>query len=316
MRVYKTAPHFDDHQFFAFRTRAVGVRYMGLDRWDSTNISFDDYKSMGREEHKLFASRDHAAVPSFALNASEMKILVARYFELRANMRFPKVGTPEWRLKMALRKIQKDIPGKRETLRELNYEYVMLKRQGTDPERLQKLEVNIRSLDGEIRMDLRGEAPVVALIYFHFRLGYSSSQSASELGIFPQNVRQIAFRLTKLWGRMQSGQDFQPKKTEIRNAQVREYRKNFTPEQRAAFKKYQADYRKANKETLYEDCKRWRKENPEATRAIARKGTARWMKNRRLKMGAGVPTVPSETASENARMDEPELANPKLTAEV
>jgi hypothetical protein len=158
-------------------------------------------------------------------------------------MRFPKIGTPEWRLKMALRKLQKGLPRKSKTLRDLNYEYVTMKRQGADAERLQKLELNIRTLDGEIRMDLRGEAPVVALIYFQFRLGYNSCQTAAELGMRPQSVRQIAFRLTALWKKMQNGQDRKPSKREIENAASRARRANYSPDRREAFLKYHREYK-------------------------------------------------------------------------
>jgi len=261
---YYKAPHFDEYQFMA-RSSIVAVRYMGLDRWDSTNISFDDFRRMGKEEHKLFNQREIVA-PSFALNVPEMKLLLARYFENRAGWcRRPKAGTPDERLKFALRKIEQDIPVNRATLIRLNEEYIALTRQGADPERLRKLENAIRSLDGEICMARRGLAPVVAIIYFYFRLGYNSPQVAAELGIQPMNVRQIAYRLQKLWQKMQSGQDYQPTKKEIANAQVREHRRNFTSEQRAAFKKYQREYK------------------------------------RRLK-GTGLLPVPSETAREEVRV--------------
>jgi hypothetical protein len=278
-----SALRFDNHQFegFAHDKRPVGVRYMGLDRWDSTGLSFQDYAGMGQTSQVQFHGRDHTAVPSFALNVSETKLLVARYFEMRAGTRFPRIGTPEWRLKMALRKIQKDIPRKRELMARLNREYVTLKRQGGDPARLQELELNIRTLDGEIRMSLRGEAPIVGLIYFHFRLGYNSCQTGSELGLFPQNVRQIAFRLTHLWKKMQSGRDWKPTPKEIKNAQVREHRKNFTPEQKAAFNKYQADYRKANPEVVRANNINWRNANRELVRKQSREATRRYLKKKK-----------------------------------
>jgi hypothetical protein len=209
-----------------------------------------------------------------------MKLVLARYFELRAGMRFPKIGTPEWRLKWALRRIQKHTPAKRKTLHNLNREYVELKRQGGDPERLRKLEVLIRALDGDIVMEQRGAAPIVALIYFHFRLGYSSPQTAAELAIMPQTVRKIAMRLTHLWEKMQSDQDRKPTKKEIKNAKVREHRKNFTPEQREAFKKYHADYWKTNKEIMRANIQHWREANPELVRKHSGEAHARWTKKK------------------------------------
>lgn len=297
-RDYYTAPAFDQHQF-QVRSRPVSVRYMGLDRWDTTGLSFEDYSHGHKEEHALFINR-RISPPSFAVNTSEMKIVLARYFELRAGMRTPKIGTPEWRLKIALRKIQKNIPRDREVLSGLNREYVELKRTGGDPERLRKLENVIRALNGEIQMAKRGVASIVALIYFHFRLGYSSPQTAAELAIFPQTVRQTAFRLTRLWEKMRSDQDRKPTKKEIANAQVREHRRNFTPEQREAVKKYlvdrrknmtpeqrdaekkyNADYRKANREVLRANCQRWRNANREVARKQTKEATSRWLRKKR-----------------------------------
>jgi hypothetical protein len=286
--------NFDGHQFEGLRTTfAVSARYMGLDRWESPGLTFDDYSSMHGHKQVQFHGRDHRIMPSFALNVSEMKLLVARYFELRASIIRPKVGTPEWRLKMALRKIQKNIPRDRELMARLNREYVVLKRQGADPVRLRKMENVIRTLDGEIRMALRGEAPVVALIYFHFRLGYNSVQTASELGILPMNIRQLAFRLTHLWERMQSGQDRKPSKREVANAQVREHRKNFTPEQREAFAKYQADYKKANLKAIRASEQRWRDANRERVRKSSAAATTRYRKKKKAEKGAGPNSFPS-----------------------
>jgi hypothetical protein len=279
--------HFDGHIFESHWGQPVSARYMGLDRWKTPGVDFVDFGRMRTTSQVQFHGRDHTAVPSFALNLPEMKLLVARYFELRAGMRYPKVGTPEWRLKMALRKIQKDIPKDREVMARLNREYVELKRQGADPERLRERENAIRSLDSEIRMALRGEAPVVALIYFHFRLGYNSCQTASELGIFPQTIRQIAYKLAKLWNLMQSGQDRQPTEREIANAKVREYRRNFTPEQKAAFAKYQADYRKANKKVILANGQRWRDANRELVRKQSREANERWLKKKKAERGSG-----------------------------
>jgi hypothetical protein len=57
-----------------------------------------------------------------------------------------------------------------------------------------------------------------------------------------EGISRWLSRLTHLWKKMQSGQDRQPSKRELANAQVREHRRNFTPEQREAFKKYQREY--------------------------------------------------------------------------
>jgi hypothetical protein len=299
--------HFDGHLFDGLNLRnphshyPVRVRYMGLDRWDTTGLSFDDFASMHRESKVQFHGRDHTAVPTFALNVPEMKLLLARFFECRAGWRTPKIGEPEWRLKMALRHIQKNVPKDHARMVRLNREYVELKRQGGDTERLRELENTIRSLDGEIIMARRGAAPIVALIYFHFRLGYNSVQTANELRMTAQSVRKIAFRLTKLWNKMKDGQDAQPSAKERANAQVRERRRNFTPEQREAFKKYQADYLKANKKAALVRSQKWRDANLEHARKISRESTARYLKKKKAEGGQGVPFA------RNAPMFEPAL---------
>jgi len=288
LRNYYTKPKFDECQFADMGIQPVSVRYMGLDRWDTPGLGFGDFASMHRQSKVQFHGRDINA-PSFALNVPEMKLLLARYFERRAGWRIPKVGTPEWRLKQALRKIKKDIPAKRKLLHKLNEQYITLQRQGAAPKAIRELENNVRTLDGEILMAQRGLAPVVALIYFHFRLGFNSPQTAAELGIRPQAVRQTAYRLTHLWEKMQSGQDHPPSKKEIKNEQVREHRKNFTPEQREAFKKYHVDYRKANHTTLLASGQRWRNANRELVRKQAREATARRLKKKKAEGEAQNP---------------------------
>ena len=233
---------FDDYQFQSGGRLPVSI---------DTRIAFEDWERMGREEHKLFVARKMVP-PSWAVNFSEQRLLLARYFEMRAGIYSPRIDTPDARMRYAHRRILANVPRKQAALDKLCAEYAELSRSGTKRARQKKLLGVIRTLDSGIIMDRRGPAPIVWLIYCHFRLGYDSVATAAETGIQPTTVRQIVFRLPKLWERMQSGKDKKPKAAEVRRSTARidsrTRRANMSPEEREAFLKYHREYAKKNRE--------------------------------------------------------------------
>jgi hypothetical protein len=139
--------------------------------------------------------------------------------ERRAGIICPRIDSPERRVVFAQAKILKGVPSRIATLDKLIAERMA----STDPERLRALETQIRALDGKLTIDERGPALIVGIVHFYFRCGYDSVETSAALNhvVSPVGVRQIAYRLTQLWKRMQNGTDKKPTKDELRKAKTR-----------------------------------------------------------------------------------------------
>jgi hypothetical protein len=257
-------------------------------------LSYDDYSRGQRKEHKLFESRS-STPPSWAVNLKEMSFLLARYFELRALISRPRIDTPERRIIYAQNRILSRIPSWIATLDKLVAELAA----SADPERRRVLESRIRTIDTQICVDQRGPALICGIIFYFFRCGYDSGETAAAIKhvISREGIRQIAHRLEKLWQKMQSGNDKKPKPEEVRRARVRMYyrckykpvqiakekaaRDAETPEQREARLAWHREYYYKNKARIraqqkikrtpdrvkaMNEARRWR-ETPEARRA-------------------------------------------------
>lgn len=221
-------------------------------------LSYDDHQRGHIETHKLFNGRDRAH-PTWCLDLRKMGLLLARYMENRANIK-PRIDTAEKRVVYAQKRILKIVPAMIARLDRLQEERLTLMAAGGDPNRIRGLEKAIRSLDGEIIVAQRGPSLIVGVIHFYFRCGYSSPETSAALKhmLSPQSVRQIAFRLERLWKKMQACEDWKPTKKEIKAAHSRAYyhmvykpvqladekaaRAAETPEQRAARLKWHRDY--------------------------------------------------------------------------
>jgi len=183
-------------------------------------LSFQDHAAGHIESHTLFSGRKKCP-PSWAINMRELRLLLARYLELRAQLKYPRVDEPDRRAVYATRKIFAAIPRKKEALDRLVAERMAIIE--TDPPRAKALEGQIRSLDATICVDQRGPAVVVGIIHYYFRCGFDSVDTAAALKniISPMGVRQVAHRLEKLWELMQSGKDKKSLPNEVKNAEKR-----------------------------------------------------------------------------------------------
>jgi len=257
-------------------------------------LSFDDYSRAHQFGHKLFASRS-SNPPSWAVNLRELSLLFARFLECRAGIHCPRIDTPERRIVYAQNKILRNTPMRVAALEKLVAERMA----STDEERRHVLEIQIRTLDGQLCVDQRGPALIAGVVWYFFRCGFSAPETSAALkGILsPVGVRQMAHRLEQLWQKMQSGQDKKPKPGEARRARVRAYyhmkyapiqrarekaaRAAETPEEREARRAYHADYYQKNRARIraqqkfkrtpdrikaMNEARRWR-ETPEKRRA-------------------------------------------------
>lgn len=219
-----------------------------------------DYARMQTATKAAFFHGRSKTPPTYATDVRKIGELLARYFELRAGIYKPSIGSTQWRLVRAQKKILASLPHKAATLDKLSLEYVTLKNAGTDPDRQRELERQIRTLDGELVIESRGPFLIVGVINYFLRCGYNSSETSTALHglVSPVNVRRIAARLTKLWEKMQNGTDAKPTKSEVRRAKHRarwrekdrekqlpaqkDKRDAETPEQRATRLQYARDY--------------------------------------------------------------------------
>jgi len=81
-----------------------------------------------------------------------------------------------------------------------NYEQLFLETlagKGTSA-RLNALEKQVRTLDGDVYVSERAPELLAAVLYAYFRLGHNSPTVAETLGLTPWQVRQIIFRARKV----------------------------------------------------------------------------------------------------------------------
>jgi hypothetical protein len=168
----------------------------------TTGIAFEDYRVMTTQIHKRSGER-RLPTPEWALDQTKLRAVIVRYFECRAFgsglRKHPIVGTEKERLARAQAKLVLDKEKKLAILDGLCREYVALKKDGSDPARVRKLEQLIEGLDTQIALVDRGPAPFVAMIYFYYSLRMDSVGTAEALSIKPPAVRQSLFRLSNVW---------------------------------------------------------------------------------------------------------------------
>jgi len=190
---------------FADRTNhPVHAEAVADSEFTTPGLSYDDYSRMSTQRRKTTGER-RLPTPAWALNLStpEGHLLLARFFELRAHIRFPRKGTPRERLQFAQEKMIDDIPRIVEVLDVLCREFVTC----SDPARRRILTIEIENLDTSVRLAREGPGVVARIVHLYYSVGFDSVGVAGEIGIKPTLVRMTLFRLNSLVRRMAAGTD-------------------------------------------------------------------------------------------------------------
>jgi hypothetical protein len=168
-----------------------------------TCIAFADYERMHTERHKLAPERKLDA-PLWAYNESALRELLLRFLEGRAFLkRIQPTGTQTERLARACAKLNERVPKKIEVLRDRCRRYVEMRNSDApDAELLRMAGIEIRNLDTEIRTTARLAEIVCGVVFFYYRCGLNSVDTAERLHLSPCGVRQILWRLARTWERM------------------------------------------------------------------------------------------------------------------
>ena len=179
----------------------------------SNGIAFDDLGRMNCFEAKLAPFRQ-LQTPEWANNDAKCRELIVAILEDRIYRRTE--GSPQERLAKAQEYIRlSHCPALVKILDKLCAEYVTLKRQkphsDEDRKRLRALEVQIESIDTQIRLYQHdgGASAIAGVIHLFYRLGLNSVETGREIGLKPPHVRQICWRLRRTWARIQNGERIQ-----------------------------------------------------------------------------------------------------------
>lgn len=184
-QTYPSGLSFDPHAWAGKRIRPVSGR---------SRISFDDYSRMGVHSHKQRAER-RLPTPIWARDNAALLKLLARFMERRSHLR-PGLGSLTARLERAAQARAARVPALERTLRRLCKRY--LKRRSAKKRR--QIATQIRNLDASICLIQRGEyAVILRAVYLYYRAELDSVGTAAETGIQPPAVRQIFWKMNKLW---------------------------------------------------------------------------------------------------------------------
>jgi hypothetical protein len=182
--------HFDKHQFAGKRTHAVSA---------DTEISFQDFGRMHIEQRKVTQVR-RLPTPAWALNDASLRETVLRYCEDRLYLDHNK-GTDEERLARIDADAKRRLPALQQIFDGLQARYTREAAQGQSANELDRLRVEIQSLDTAIVLLKRGiVALALAVAHYYYWLGWNSAQIANELGVKPPMVRQWCRRMNIVAG--------------------------------------------------------------------------------------------------------------------
>jgi hypothetical protein len=176
----------------------VEAHSTGCGNFESTGLSFDDYFRMGTEKHKLFCGR-RTTVPVWAVNDHDLQRVLVAFLEIRAygkhSTKVRQVDTLLERIARAEKQLAERAPFTSLRLDVLCARYVELQHNGGNPRELAKLEQAIKALDTFLITSRSPARITAAVIYKYYRLGYKSTQIASDLGLQSPGVRQMLFRI-------------------------------------------------------------------------------------------------------------------------
>jgi hypothetical protein len=175
--IYPVQAKFDGHDFVS----------TGIDYADSMHVI---------KGHKPGASR-RLETPEWAYNDGQLRAVVVRFLELRANFRKQQHGTEAERLQRAIAKLQTTKPHLEELLNRFCRKYADNKKAGVDSVILKRQALEIKMFDTQLCWLGREHLLALGVIHHYYRCGADSVATGAALGIQPPHVRSILWRLNK-----------------------------------------------------------------------------------------------------------------------
>lgn len=166
------------------------------DGFQSTCISFDDYRSMHLEKKKLEVQR-RLDTPTWALSNEKLRDVVLRYVEMQVSRHPRKTGTPEERLQRAIKGRLEHKPRLEEIIDRLSHEYVAVKNAGNNPARLKQLRIEIEGIDTTLRFLGKEHLLALGIVYRYYHRREDSVGVGLAMQCKPPHVRQVLRRLFK-----------------------------------------------------------------------------------------------------------------------
>jgi hypothetical protein len=173
---------------------AVHVEFTA-DGFVSTGISYDDYSGMNLTRSKYAAARRYEA-PLWAMNDKLLREVLIRYMEKRA-----RIGTTSQSDTQRLLRAQTVQASHRKALMDvltgMCKEYADVNKAGGDPQHLKSLAIRIGNIDTQLRFLGNEHTKAIGVVYFYYRLRYTSAETAFALDLKAPHVRAILWRLDR-----------------------------------------------------------------------------------------------------------------------
>src|SRR5579859_736911 len=210
--------HFDKHQFAGWHRaqQPIHAELNGDGGFNTPGISFEDYARMQTcVKNKATGARQREA-PLYARNDTEFRRVLLAYLETRAFSKkqreflaeVDEPASPIQKMNRVCRVLAAKNTRLLEVLTVLSKEYVSLKNLHTEhpyrATRLKTLECEIQTTEQTMRMNRNPAAIVAGVIYLAYRVGLDSVGVGSELGLKPQHVRQLLYRVSVVWENINS----------------------------------------------------------------------------------------------------------------
>lgn len=178
----------------------IHAEFMAGGEVKSTGVAFEDYSRMSTQFHKLnYGRRYHA--PAWALNDDDIRAVITRYMESRADFRYAQAGTDKERMERAQQKLKQKRPELVARLDRLCAQFVAAKHDGLAI-RAEELAQKVEETDTQLVVLEDIHKRVAGIIYFYWRCGYNSVETGAELGLKPPHVRGILARLLVVAGKL------------------------------------------------------------------------------------------------------------------
>ena len=187
-----------DSQFWRL-SQPVSAHFEAGGECVSTGISFDDYHNMRTKTRGNYKRR---AAPAWSDN--ELQEILCVLLEIRADIyEVPKSLTRRQRIERAHQRLLGRRAGLSKALDAYTERYMELRATGLPTK---SVESKIQMYDAILTMLPRLPAILCAVIYLSYRMGFTSTQVAHQLGCSPVFCRQVLSRARIVAGKIERGE--------------------------------------------------------------------------------------------------------------